>query len=73
MEEIQDLTANNSGQILGTLDRHMGHWADIKNIKQKLGTFGRHMGHLAGIVNIWEIGDSGQTLARYWRSFPYFL
>ena len=32
-EEIQDLTANDIGQKLGTLGRHMGHWADIKNIR----------------------------------------
>ena len=41
-EEIQDLTAKDIGQKLGTLGRHMGHWADIKNIKQ---TYVRHMGH----------------------------
>ena len=33
-EEIRDLTAKDIGQKLGTLDRHMRHWADIKNIKQ---------------------------------------
>ena len=44
-EEIRDLTAKDIGQKLGTLDRHMGHWADIKNIKQTYGTLSRNWGH----------------------------
>ena len=28
-EEIRDLTANDIGQNLGTLGKHMRHWADI--------------------------------------------
>ena len=44
-KEIRDLTANNIGQELGTLGRHMGYWADIKNIRQILGTLGRYWGH----------------------------
>jgi hypothetical protein len=38
-EEIRDLTANDIGQNLGTLGRHMGHWADIGQ------TLGRHCSH----------------------------
>ena len=52
-EEIRDLTANDIGQKLGTLGRHMGHWADIRNIRQTYGTLGRH----------W--GDIGQKLGRH--------
>ena len=50
------------------LGRHMGHWENIKNIRQKLRAFGRHMGHRADIV---DIGQKLGGMGRHW-SPPYF-
>ena len=44
----------------------MGHWEDIKNIRQKFGAFGRHMGHRADIV---DIGQTYGTLGRNWEAW----
>ena len=64
-EEIRDLTAKDIGQKLGTLGRHMGHWADIKNIKQ---TLSGNWGHWADIGQKLgrHLADIGQTLGRHW-------
>ena len=40
-EEIRDLTANDIGQNLGTLGRHMGHYTDIA---QALGSYWSDIG-----------------------------
>ena len=53
--EIRDLTANNIGQELGTLGRHMGYWVDIGDIRQKLGTLGRFCGYWAYWAEIRDI------------------
>ena len=36
-EEIRDLTANNVGQKLGTLGRHIRHWAEISRCWADIG------------------------------------
>ena len=59
-EDIRDLTANNIGQKVGTLGRHMGYWADIWYIGQISRKLGRYWGHWV------EIGDIRQTLGRHW-------
>lgn len=46
----------------------MGHWENIKKIRQKLRAFGRHMGHRADIV---DIGQKLGGMGRHW-SPPYF-
>ena len=42
----------------------MGHWADIKNIKQTYGTLSGNWGHWA---------DIGQTLGRHWADIGQTL
>ena len=73
-EEIRDLTANNIGQNLRTLGRHMRHWVDIVDIEQTLGRHWADIGQTLG--RHWaDIGqtsaDIGQILGRHWRP-PYF-
>ena len=53
----------------------MGHWADIKNIKQTYGTLSGNWGHWADIGQTlgrhWA--DIGQTLGRHWADIGQTL
>ena len=56
------MTANDIRQNLGTLGRHMEHWA---NIGQTLSRYWEDSGQTLG--RQWaEFGDIGQTLGRQW-------
>ena len=66
-EEIRDLTANNIGEKVGTLGRHMEYWADIWYIGQISRTLGRYWGHWV------EIGDIRQTLGRHWADIGFLV
>ena len=68
-EEIRDLTANNIGQNLGTLGRHMRHWADIGDIEQTVGRQWTDIGQTMG--RHWA--DIGQTLGRHWADIGQTL